>query len=138
MKSKTIDLIRYRLPAIVWAFFIFIASSIPSNRIPNFLFKYLDKPIHILIFGVLGVLVYRALEPDSQRDRYTMKTALMTFGIVLCYGIIDEFHQGYTPGRSVDLYDLMADAVGGILAVIVIYLWRRRRNLPAEVVNKSH
>lgn len=129
MQLKTVNFIRYQLPAIVWALFIFVASSVPSTRIPLVLFKYFDKPIHILIFGILGVLVYRALEPDPQRNRFALKTALITFGIVISYGVLDEFHQGYTPGRSVDLYDLMADAVGGILAVLFIYFWRRRKKI---------
>lgn len=28
------------------------------------------------------------------------------------YGILDEFHQLYVPGRSADFYDIIADIIG--------------------------
>ena len=52
--------------------------------------------------------------------------------IVLGYGLIDEFHQASTPGRSVDLRDFLADVAGGILAgsaVIVTHFVHSRRGL---------
>lgn len=34
--------------------------------------------------------------------------------ITIVYGFTDEFHQLYVPGRSADIYDMGADALGGI------------------------
>lgn len=36
--------------------------------------------------------------------------------IVIGYGLFDELHQAFTPGRSVDGKDLLADMAGGLLA----------------------
>ncbi len=52
--------------------------------------------------------------------------------IVLGYGLFDELHQAYTPGRSVDVKDLLADVAGGILAggflVVSNFVARRREH----------
>ncbi len=48
------------------------------------------------------------------------------------YGVSDEVHQAYVPGRSADLFDWVADTVGagvGVgVTVLVVRLWVRRRN----------
>ena len=128
MKNKIISVLRYQAPAFIWALIIFVASSIPTSMIPWAFLRAPDKIIHVVIFLILGILVYRALETDSDRGIFFYKKVLLMFGIVLSYGILDELHQGFTPGRSVDFYDLLADAVGGITAGAVLYL-RGMRNI---------
>jgi VanZ family protein len=47
------------------------------------------------------------------------------------YGVTDELHQLFTPRRSCDFYDVVADAVGGLLgAVLAAALVARRRDQP--------
>jgi VanZ family protein len=56
-----------------------------------------------------------------------LKSAL-TFGSGLILGIFDEVHQLSVRGRQGDLKDVLADAVGLILGIIVFrYLAGRRR-----------
>lgn len=44
-------------------------------------------------------------------------TAVIVIGIV---GILDEYHQSFTPGRSGnDPYDWLADVVGGMVGALV-------------------
>jgi VanZ family protein len=40
---------------------------------------------------------------------------LGAFLFTIVYGILDEVHQMYVPGRSPDVYDAMADAFGALL-----------------------
>lgn len=47
---------------------------------------------------------------------FSYKRVWMMLAIVIGYGIFDELHQAYTPGRSVDGKDLLADVAGGVLA----------------------
>lgn len=107
---------RYQLPAILWGVCIFIASSIPTGRDHWWLLHRYDKLVHGVIFCVFGLLVYRALHRGPAPSMFSYKRVWMMLAIVIGYGIFDELHQAYTPGRSVDGKDLLADVAGGVLA----------------------
>jgi VanZ family protein len=105
------------MPAIVWAAFIYTASSVPSGRLQWWLLHRFDKLVHLGIFYVLGLLVYRALHEGNAPSTFSSKRVVLMLIIVLGYGFFDEFHQTFTPGRSgMDLGDLIADVAGGALA----------------------
>ena len=56
--------------------------------------------------------------------------------IATLYGITDEAHQAFTPLRSPDPFDVVADAVGGLLgaiACVVIVSRERAKSPPATV-----
>lgn len=122
MKQKYISFLRYQVPALFWAVCIYAASSIPARRIPWYFLKTLDKLIHVGIFTILGLLVYRAFGKNTTAGSFSYKKVLLMLGIVIFYGILDELHQGSTPGRTVDTLDLMADAIGGLLAGSLLYV----------------
>jgi VanZ family protein len=46
---------------------------------------------------------------------------LITASVSILYGAFDEYHQLFTPLRQADFYDLMADAVGVLIAQGVIF-----------------
>ncbi len=121
MRPGVLHFLRYRVPALLWACIIFAASSIPSTKFPQLFHRINDKVIHAAIFCVLGLLVYRALEPRVKATTLAWGRLVVAVLIVSLYGLSDEFHQRYVPGRSVDVLDFTADTVGGILAAAVIY-----------------
>ena len=117
------------MPAIVWAGLIYFASSVPSGRIRWSLLHRYDKILHLGIFFILGLLVYRALNRGTNPWRFSSNRIILMLLIVLGYGLFDELHQGSTPGRTVDFMDFLADAAGGILAagVAIVHRWFVRR-----------
>lgn len=132
MKVRFTSFIRYQAPAIVWAALIYSASSIPAGRIGWWLLHRVDKLVHMGIFYVLGLLVYRAFHGGDGPSVFSNKRIFLMLFIVLGYGMFDELHQGSTPGRMVDVKDFLADAAGGVLAalsVIVHDRLSRRRGL---------
>jgi len=42
--------------------------------------------------------------------------------VVMLYGGMDEFHQHFVPGRSVDVYDFLADTIGALIAIVFIVM----------------
>lgn len=116
---------RALLPVCVWAVAIFVASSIPSQDLPaEGIFEY-DKLIHMAIYLVFAALVYRALRFEGISHALRAHATALTIGIVAFYGMTDELHQHFVPGRTMDVFDWLADVAGGVLCVVVFsYLSR--------------
>jgi VanZ family protein len=45
-----------------------------------------------------------------------IRSAVLTVVIVSGYGVFDEFRQSFTPGRSVEIADWVADTAGAVVA----------------------
>lgn len=76
-----------------------------------------DKVVHVIAFGVIGVLVALAFPSKS------LPAILL---VVLCIGAADEIHQLYLPGRQPGLDDLLADLIGGLIILPLIARLRFR------------
>src|SRR5262249_1673509 len=103
---------------VVWAVVIFLLSSIPGASMPPLpaVLSY-DKVLHALVYSVLGALFLLALRQASSltTPRLVLAAGLFALG----YGLTDEFHQLFVPGRSADLYDALADGIGGVLGATI-------------------
>ena len=122
----------FLLAALCWAGLIFYLSSQPSIDAPA-LFPGQDKLFHLVVFGMLGFLVMGTLQ--AAHRGYQPKQLWWVALAIMLYGISDEFHQHFVPGRSVDAYDVLADAIGGLLGAWTMYylsgmLARRSAKLP--------
>lgn len=74
-----------------------------------------DKLVHIVCFGGFAFWVAFGLNIQSMKIR--LKIMLPTI-IVSLYGIIDEIHQSYTPGRTSSATDWVADTLGALLGSV--------------------
>ena len=114
-------------PAIAYMALIFSASSVPGDQLPGL---FWDKLEHFLAYGGLGALFLLPLA-DAQIERVTARAGVMAVGLATLYGAFDEIHQSFTPDRTPDLHDLLADSLGASLGVVVILtlvtIWRRLR-----------
>lgn len=79
-----------------------------------------DKLAHFSVFGLLATLIARC--PGVHRFRYAI-------AIVSLFGISDEFRQSFTPGRSVEVADWIADTLGAGTAVTLYAFWPWYRRL---------
>lgn len=105
------------LPVLLWAALLFCLSSVPGEKIPSFHFSLSDKLAHCFVYGVFGALSFRAVRLTTRLGRLPaiLAVALLAAG----YGISDEIHQMFVPERSPEVFDVMADVVGGTLGAIV-------------------
>ena len=97
---------------------IFFASGRSKLAAPEVGFSY-DKFIHFLVFGLLATTILRNPKLISKG----WKGVLITILLVSTYGILDEFRQSFTAGRSVDPYDWIADTSGAMLACVLYFKW---------------
>ncbi|MGH8477979.1 MAG: VanZ family protein [Methylococcales bacterium] len=81
-------------------------------------FSYQDKAIHVLAYAVMAFLAWRAFGHFIQKGSLL---ALCSLGFSGFYGLSDEVHQYFVPGRCADLFDLIADMMGAAIAVMCFY-----------------
>ncbi|XZF13006.1 VanZ family protein [Chitinophagaceae bacterium MMS25-I14] len=105
---------RARLLAILWTLLIFILCFLPENDIPQVNVPLADKWVHFILFGVFSLLWLCA------RPSVRPSFLLFIFFISVFTGWLVEELQGLLAflGRSKDIMDILADAVGGLLGVI--------------------
>jgi VanZ family protein len=70
---------------------------------------------HLVAYGVLAAALLIALE---QLEWSSRQAAIGAFIGAVAYGLSDEVHQYFVPGRSADPLDLAVDAIGAAL-----FLW---------------
>ena len=118
-ENKFIRFLVYQAPAIVLALVIFILSSIPDLPSPKLEIKFHDKIAHFFIYAILGLLISRAFLNQHRFPRWRKSHTLIALILGVLYGISDEYHQLYVPGRSADVLDVVADSLGVIAGVII-------------------
>ena len=111
------------LPILVWAGVIFAFSAVSNLRVApeadvDFVVR---KAGHMFVFGVLAVLVWRALAYSVVR-----RAILWSWLVTTTYAASDELHQAFTPGRHPSPVDVGIDSVGALLFLLVLTLWLRR------------
>lgn len=115
---------RYRrwIPAAAWALVIFGLSSIHGSSIPGGW-----SPLgHLVAYAVLGALVFGALQTGGTRRRIIAAVAIAS-----AYGVTDEIHQLFVPGRMCDPADWLVDTVGALIgAALMLALLRHAIRSP--------
>jgi VanZ family protein len=90
---------------------IFVASAQPrvphQDDVPDWL-------SHGAVYLVLAVLATRAFGAGAAPD---LRLAACAFAFCVAYGISDEWHQSFVPGRHSDPWDIVKDGVGTIAGV---------------------
>ncbi len=81
-----------------------------------------DKLLHVIAYGSLAASFLYGLQPFFHKiTRPVAGIAVVLF--CLLYGLSDEFHQSFIPGRFTSGWDVLADAAG---AFLVVLWWMRR------------
>ncbi len=101
-----------------YAGIIYWESSQDTSSIS--LSHHTDKLVHFAEFGLLCLMTCWSLSAARIGSNSIYKI-ILAIGITSLYGISDEFHQFFTPHRSVDIFDWMADTVGAVTAG---FLWQ--------------
>lgn len=103
--------------AVVLTVFIASGNAIEAPFVPKILFAP-DKIAHLAVFGLIATLLYRALPAHLSANR----RSLIAIASIALFGLFDEIRQSFTPARTFDWYDFVADAVGALIATLC-YRW---------------
>jgi len=91
-----------------------------GRDVPYTLHIILRKLGHLLGYGILGALAFRAARVDIPR-----RPILSAFAVVLLVAGIDEMHQATLASRTGSGWDVVLDLIG---ASIAVWLLRRTHN----------
>jgi VanZ family protein len=116
-------------PVLLYMALIWGLSSIRIDAARVDLFPLKDKGVHFVEYGALGFLAAHAVRstwPSRAPWRIYGTAVLVAFG----WGLLDEFHQSFVPGRFGEVADAVADGLGamtGAAALLIIHNLRTRR-----------
>ena len=119
----------YHLPALLYAGAIIMVSSIPNLRTPEVRMVALDKLAHFLEYAIFAFLAFRSFA-HLGRSISANTAYLLTILFVSVFAVLDEYFQGFIPGRHMDPLDLVMDLFGAVL--VATFFWLRRRRLEAR------
>jgi len=116
----------YWVPTIGYCLIIFGLSSLSRGVYIPSLFG-VDKVVHFVEYGVLGFLLARLIVNVQSTFSSRFLIGLVVI-LATLYGISDEVHQAFVPGRNASVWDVLADGLGGLLgAFFYIRIVRRAR-----------
>jgi VanZ family protein len=115
-------------PPLVLAAVIYVLSSV--SQVPGGEHVW-DKAAHVAVFGTLAWLTLRATHGGVRP--LTLAPAMGAAALAVGWGVLDEVHQSFVPGRYPSVGDVMADACGTALALLLWALLRGRAGSAANI-----
>ena len=102
--------------SVVWAVIIFVLCTMPSSGLPQLNIPHSDKIAHFGFFLVQSALLSLLLNFRTRMSyaRIVFLSTLMAF----VYGGFIEILQVCFFNRTGELYDLIADVLGGLLGAM--------------------
>jgi len=104
--------LRLWAPVAVWMAVIFIASS---RSVPAAVSRVPDWIPHAIEYAVLAVLSCRAMAGGLHAP-VAPSVAAGAMAFAFLYGVTDELHQSFVPGRFAEAADLVKNLAGAALA----------------------
>jgi len=115
-------------PPVGWMIVIAAVSSVPGSSsadaagLLDWVPPSWQNALHLPVYALLGFLWMDALASFGCRRSVAGITAAV---IATSYGIVDEVHQYFVPGRTASITDALVNAVGASL--VLLYVRDRRR-----------
>lgn len=102
------------LPSLTMMIIIFLLSSMkdkgfemPPALQPKIIDYLISKSAHVFLFGLL------AFSFEFGFNNANHKTKKLIVLLVMLYGISDEIHQSFVPGREPGIIDVVIDSFAG-------------------------
>lgn len=141
-KSK----LSYWLPPLIWmaAIFFFSTNSFSGENTGSLLYDIFHRlfpsltleefrPIHFFIrkaahfteYGLLALMLFRAFR-SGDAVRWQWRWAIYSWLVIAVYALLDEYHQSFVASRTASINDSLVDILGGTMALLVLWLVRRK------------
>ena len=134
------------LPVLIWITVIFGASTdlMSSRRTSRFIGPILrwiypavsDTAIrqvqlvgrkggHVSEYAILAILCYRGVRLTRRitPNQWCGACAGWAFALAVAYAASDEWHQSFVPSREASVHDVIIDATGAALGLVLLHRW---------------
>jgi VanZ family protein len=103
---------------------IFVLSAQPDLRfVPDENLDFVVRKLgHLGVFGILALLIWRAL-----RTTRLPRPLPWAFILAVFYAITDELHQAGVAGRNASVVDVGIDAAGAVVGLVLVGLIEKAR-----------
>ncbi len=141
---------KFWLPVLIWMALIFVGSGDTlsgqhTSRILVPLYHWLmpwlspesvdaaafytRKLGHLCEYGVLALLIWRALRKPERGDARPWSWTMVRFTVLLAagYAASDEFHQSFVSTREARVHDVVIDTCGATAALLLLWFIGGRR-----------
>lgn len=114
-------------PVAVWMGIIFYFSAQTNfDFVPErWQIDPVSWAVHFGEYAVLALLLRQAMLHTPRLSRHAGSLA---FVLAVLYAISDEWHQSFVPGRYPDVRDVMVDAAGALVALLLAQQALRQGN----------
>ena len=103
---------------------ILVAILMPASGTPTVEIPYADKIVHAGMFVVLTGCFYI----EYLICKNSLPNTLYVLIAVILFAVLTEVLQSFTPDRTMDVWDLVADLIGSIVAIGIIKLWKTKNH----------
>lgn len=121
--------LRFQFPALLWAGLIFASSAIPTRYFPGVEYSWMPKVVHVLFFFFLCLFMNLAFRHQQLLSPLARWSLPISIAVCLTFGILDEVHQMFVPGRHPRITDVLLDVSGAILMALTFRVWDRVQSL---------
>jgi VanZ family protein len=123
------------IPLIIYWIILLIATTVPEPDVPTF--GVSDKFKHFGAYFGLAVLLSISLHYQNKILLFKKKFLFASWLIATFYGLLDEFHQSFIPGRSAEFLDWLADSLGAAAGIIFVYYLMKLLKYYPQTLSKA-
>jgi len=107
------------VPALGMAALWWVSSRSPSGSAPTALGPLLHNAMHVVAYACVaaGLWLAWSTAPVATPQRFRSRGA---WSVAALYGVVDEVHQSFVPGRDCSVFDVVSDAAGAALAIAAL------------------
>ncbi len=86
---------------------------------PDLGFDFGDKLLHALAYFIYGISLLMFIQANFvTMSRKKILLTVLVFGLV--FGLSDEYHQSFIPGRMAGIDDWIADSIGILISLLLL------------------
>ena len=108
---------------VVYWVILFLGTTLPSSSLPDT--PSGDKLNHFAGHAVLSFLLFTWMRIKQGSAKGEIRLFQKSFLIASVYGVFDEIHQLFIPGRFFEWYDILADINCAALGLAVAFIVTR-------------